>query len=900
MQQATDAPIAYDCRGVRCRVWSGAGLFTDFRNEAHRPFLLTRGVHALSGFEIPYLPEPLPEEDVSISRAALYREHQSRFFNEMHRMLCGLHHPVMWRGSPRERLLPTVTFDLRIANEPQIEGSGRLRTFLLVKVFVQLGRESDFDDARILACEKVVAACQQVRALAPRDLTVIPVFWDPLSDLSLKPTQHICCVDDEGLGLTATLCEFGDIRRENLLSQLQLVVDYQEFCNGLHEGRYFAAAQPWPESSHDLLPSCKVIAAAKERLVLSVRIQPTYRTQFEHRAILEFLKQHRGAADRSSRGRKPLDDAVALFERFLKYREFFYTTVQVAGQSATVVSDVMSTYASEQMVGDGSGGAVAIEEDLPRERPARLLCLNEREKKIASFNLCNLDFLPWGGVSDKVVDSSHPGGSGQRDVPNLKNFVPTDELRKPETFLRRDLELNPWFTRLRCLLSVRETANLWRIPVVSRIGQAGMPARMPNPFQQFPLPQHAAHESVVLGYVDHGEPSGPVPYRLPVQPASGGAGLGGQTMLVAGTVASGKTSFALNLLRQLWPKQVAAAGERVPFLVLDISHRGYYRRLRGAVGDELQVFRCLTGPSASLRLDPFELPAGLALAEHLYRLSACFAALDTRPEDGKPFARLFSAAFRQAYWDRSGLARDDWHPAQIQGPLPPDQVPDWQNVRAILLSEGNSTALPQGRNGDPEPHIDSREFPLRLNLLCELLDELFTPEPVPWNKLLSGPVVVEFGGLPDESLRSMLAGLLVNGLIERLPAEPKQHRHALLVDDIHRFRVAAPSYGAAAVWRPSPLDTAIEELSRAKLAGQCVLILDQAPSVWLRAGRDSIFRVALQRINDLDSFSQLADRLNLNTDQRQYARFGLRVGETILLDPQQGLPFILLSPPTTV
>ena len=54
----------------------------------------------------------------------------------MQRMVHGLHVPEVYRGPSWERLLAFPTFDLRLVSTPGEKGPGRIRLFLLAKVFV--------------------------------------------------------------------------------------------------------------------------------------------------------------------------------------------------------------------------------------------------------------------------------------------------------------------------------------------------------------------------------------------------------------------------------------------------------------------------------------------------------------------------------------------------------------------------------------------------------------------------------------------------------------------------------------------------------------------------------------------------------------------------------------------
>ena len=452
------------------RVWDSAGLYPDFRRKRendsdNHAYYLTSGVNVMSGFEIQSLPDVIPEPDGAVARSDQYKQHRNQFNIEMLRMLRGLHDPVLRRGDDTQRFLPLTNYDLRIVNSPNPDGIGNLRVFLLLKVFTELILgETDRAEATEFICRKLSDACLLCESLLPRNLKAIRFHWHPDRNLERPFAGH--WVTDEELALTKFPC-LGEVRREHFLHTAQSKVDYTDFCNEVvqrfTQDEIYSVPQPWPASRPDLLPTCKVMSRSNESMVLSVRIQPTFRTPIEHSAIRNHLDKARtsNTATQTSEKMKqeePQNATLAtsfsvgrkarfhkLFKRFFDYQEFFYATVQIAGSSKSAVWDIMSTYTSEHMVSEDLNESVELTQQsgFSRERPARILCLNDSEKDVAQFNLENIDFLPWGGLCPEAQVAARPGGWAV-GVPDLENFDPNDpQLHLPEIFIRRDLELDP-------------------------------------------------------------------------------------------------------------------------------------------------------------------------------------------------------------------------------------------------------------------------------------------------------------------------------------------------------------------------------------------------------------------------------------------------------------------------
>jgi hypothetical protein len=89
--------------------------------------------------------------------------------------------------------------------------------------------------------------------------------------------------------------------------------------------------------------------------------------------------------------------------------------------------------------------------------------------------------------------------------------------------------------------------------------------------------------------------------------------------LVAGVTGAGKTNTIFHLLRQ-------AVGCGVPFLVLEPAKTEYRALLNDQVFGDLRVFTLGDEQVSPFRLNPFEVPEGVTVSQHLDLLRAVFAA----------------------------------------------------------------------------------------------------------------------------------------------------------------------------------------------------------------------------------------------------------------------------------
>ncbi|HEY3867673.1 MAG TPA: hypothetical protein VGM10_04965, partial [Actinocrinis sp.] len=147
--------------------------------------------------------------------------------------------------------------------------------------------------------------------------------------------------------------------------------------------------------------------------------------------------------------------------------------------------------------------------------------------------------------------------------------------------------------------------------------------------------------------------------RLGVQEADGRvdpvgiavAGLARHT-LITGTAGSGKTATVQAVCERLWTEH------KIPFLVLEPAGlgRGGYRSLAGRPGlESLTVFTAGSERVAPLRLNPFEVPDGFPVADHI---SGLLAAFDAAFGLWDPLPDLYDRALRLTY-ARRGIVPDE-------------------------------------------------------------------------------------------------------------------------------------------------------------------------------------------------------------------------------------------------
>lgn len=881
--------------------WEGPSLLTDDRPAAEKPFTMVVGQHALAGFELPFLPEPVDVASISSDR---YERHRSLLLHELARMVRGLHRPDVWHGRSWERHVPVRTFDLRLSSRPgRAGGPGRVRIFLLAKAFVASYESRTRDEDRARALDGVVHSLGLCRALAPRMLTLQPLLW----------THHDDNIDDdlaEDVGLRCDLAAVGELRRENLFSSPHFDGDYQTFSGNLAAASnphaetgvaHIALPVEWPQSGHDLASTCNVMVASSSRIVLSVRLQPTMRTSMEREALVRRGGQLRAQRLSGTSGEEAMGRATERISQLLGQEEVFLASVQVAAENPDTVREVLTTLASEQGTDTGLLSAP------PHGRPALVACVHRKETDVAQFNLSRLEFWPWGAVDGRVQDASRPSGNQPSGSPDLSGFAAPDELRVPEVFLQRDLDSEPGLLRLRALLSVSEASSVWRVPVVGLGGQAGLASRPANPFEQIPSEVPSTNETVSLGVVRHRGVSTGQNYALPLVSRSGAqAGIGDRVIVVAGSPGSGKTNFCLHFLEQLWSDD--PDGGRVPYLVIDPTRGGEFRSLARTAPDDVVIFTVGDARAAPFCFNPFILQKDVSLQAHISRLMSCFKAAYYMWD---PLPAIFEEAIRRAYRDKLESQGLEWHPSSIFGTGQAAMYPTLSDV---------CNAMGTGAGGEPGTVLEDERkrwgegtenqatiiasTSLRLRNLRDNYEHIIGGAKVgrpcvDLTKLLHRPVVLEFGMIGDsQALALLMAFLVVSlvGCIENRDLE-QDPLHMLVIEEAHRLLSAEGSStaegGNSRIQAAEDINTLLAEVRK---YGQGVMLLDQRPGSLVGGVIDNAYLVALHRLNERKSFEQFADMLNLSAEQRRFARVGLEPGETIILDRVSGAPVIVRPP----
>ncbi len=330
--------------------------------------------------------------------------------------------------------------------------------------------------------------------------------------------------------------------------------------------------------------------------------------------------------------------------------------------------------------------------------------------------------------------------------------------------------------------------------------------------------------------------------------------------LVAGVTGSGKTTTCISLLRQAWK-----GGAGVPFLVVE-SAKSEYRALLGDPDFRgLRIFTVGDERTAPLRLNPFEVPAGVHVQTHIdYVKSLFLAAFVLYP----PMPYVLEQSIYEIYTDRGWDIARNVNPRGSSPRAFPTLADLAQKIAAVVDRMGYDTRITM----DVKAGLLARVNQLRMSGGKGLMFNTRTS--VDEGTLFENPCVLELKSLVSDDEKAFLIGLILVRLYEhcerRGPAG-NQLRHLTLIEEAHRLlRNTSMEQGVESA---NPRGRAIEVfaniLSEIRAYGEGFIIAEQIPS---KLTPDVVKNTGLKIVHRLvaeDDRSLLGATMNLDEDERR-------------------------------
>jgi hypothetical protein len=339
--------------------------------------------------------------------------------------------------------------------------------------------------------------------------------------------------------------------------------------------------------------------------------------------------------------------------------------------------------------------------------------------------------------------------------------------------------------------------------------------------------------------------------------------------LLAGSTGSGKTTTAMEILRQLW------LDHQIPFLVIEPvnSDADDYRRLAAEPGfEDLEV--CTVGDEGGrpLRFNPFEVPQGVLVGEHTSNLLTCFKAAFGLWE---PLPSIYQDALSLTYLRAGFLASE-----RPSGPRA------WPTAVEFMRAMREATA-DLGYAGEVRANIEAASIRRAQQLVRGVTASVFlTSRPNDITGLLDHPVILELKSLGSGDEQALMIALLLNAVTEHYQAvrgASAELVHVTLVEEAHRL--LARSQGTRAAEDAQAKEKAAEAfantLAENRKYGEGVIIAEQLPTKLVQDAVKNTNLKIMHRLTAEDDRRYLGQTMGFDESQMRFAT-RLQTGEALV------------------
>ncbi|MGO4613014.1 ATP-binding protein [Nocardia sp. 2YAB30] len=358
-------------------------------------------------------------------------------------------------------------------------------------------------------------------------------------------------------------------------------------------------------------------------------------------------------------------------------------------------------------------------------------------------------------------------------------------------------------------------------------------------------------------------------------------------VFVAGLTGSGKTNTIMALLLE-------AAANDIPFLVIEPAKTEYRALIdHPTLGSRMRVFTAGKAMVAPFVLNPFEVPKGITVSEHLDLLRAVFTAAFGM---WSPLPQILELCLHSIYVDRGWDMRTNLNARLASPNETPAAFPTLSDLIAKAEEVVPSLGYDERVTGDMKAALITRLDSLRRGAKGAMLD---VARSLPAEELFGQPTVVELEALGDEGDKAFFSGLLLIRLAEyrRACGQSRDLVHLLVVEEAHRLLSNVPTSVSEETANPrgEAVETFSNLLSEIRAYGQGVVIADQIP---VRLAPDVVKNTNLKiahRVVATDDRAALAGAMAMDERQAK-ALTSLDVGEAAVFSGGDDAPLLVKIP----
>lgn len=355
---------------------------------------------------------------------------------------------------------------------------------------------------------------------------------------------------------------------------------------------------------------------------------------------------------------------------------------------------------------------------------------------------------------------------------------------------------------------------------------------------------------------------------------------------VSGVPGSGKTNTMHHITSSLWKDH------RIPFLVLEPAKQEYRALANDPGMKEMYLFSPNADMSFPLHINPFEMPKGTLVAEHIRRLCSVFeGAFPLDP----PMPFLLDTAIEAVYRESGWIPEHVYTGEEKQEDSEKKRsLPTMSMLYRRLEQELKSTQYSDEVRGNLESALKVRIGSLLRREMGDVFDvpeSTFAPE-----KWLEVPAVIELESMgtgPANFLTLMLCSL-IRETLKVNPHFDGDVRHVIFIEEAHNLIGPESEEQTGADADPKQAATAfvVKMLAEVRALKEGIVIADQLPTVMAQEVlKNTGLKIGL-RITSADDRSLLGSTMAASTMQlEQMSTFA--VGEALIFYEKLMRPFTM-------
>ncbi|NMC59236.1 MAG: ATP-binding protein [Candidatus Methanofastidiosa archaeon] len=350
-------------------------------------------------------------------------------------------------------------------------------------------------------------------------------------------------------------------------------------------------------------------------------------------------------------------------------------------------------------------------------------------------------------------------------------------------------------------------------------------------------------------------------------------------MLITGSTGSGKTTTIKHILSQLW------IDYHIPFMVLYPVNKPDYRDLLeyDELYEDLLIFTLSDETTSPFRFNPFEAPKGTLIKGHISRIMRVFESAFSLAD---PLPMIYREALRKIYRDKGWNILLDRSNEEMEFPIMSEFY------KAIDEITNN---LNYGR--ETQDNVRQASV-IRIGDLLENAGHVVNVKSSGnFTQIMSEPTIMELGRIGSMSDIALIMGFLLTRLQEEIEQKPRTAElpHITVVEEAHRLMAKT---GKTNEFSGNTREASGEDfsnmLAEVRGYGEGIIVAEQIPTLLVQGAIGNTYLKIMHWIEDPESYELFSDILNLNSQQKEYART-LKTGFAIARSPF-GTPIHLKVP----